>query len=155
MVSLRLLDAILGFFKKLLKKIINNIHALQGEVSIFSGSTQYKMSSVFYRLLQCGAFSDGFLQGSYGYLLLFLLSLRRNTKFSLPISLTNETLIFQLQKRNFVSPSSHVMFDLLYVNTTEMPNHSHFFFGAKGMIYNVTIATMIFSHMKITVTLFG
>ena len=35
-----------------------------------------------------------------------------------------------------------------------MPNHSHFF-GAKGMIYNVTIATMIFSHMKITVTLFG
>ena len=92
----------------------------------FSGSTQYKMSSVFYRQLQCGALSDGFLQGFPRYLLLFLLSQHRDTKFSLQISLPHETLIFQHQKRNFVSPSGHVMFDLLHVNTTEMPNHKHF-----------------------------
>ena len=55
----------------------------------------------------------GFLQGFHGYLLLFLLSQHRDTKFSLQISLTHETLIFQHQKRNFVSPSGHVMFDLL------------------------------------------
>ena len=40
--------------------------------------------------------------------------LRRETRFSLQISLTHETLIFQHQKRNFVSPSGHVMFNLLH-----------------------------------------
>ena len=39
--------------------------------------------------------------------------LHRETKFSLQMSLTHETLIFQHQKRNFVSPSGLVMFDLL------------------------------------------
>ena len=37
----------------------------------------------------------------------------QRTKFSLQMSLTHETLIFQHQKRNFVSPSGLVMFDLL------------------------------------------
>ena len=101
------------YSKKLPKNIINNIRALQGEVWIFSGSTQYKMSSVFDRLPQCGASSDGFLQGFHGYLLLSLLSQHRDTQFSLQISLTHETLIFQHQKRNFVCPSGHAMFDLL------------------------------------------
>ena len=109
-VSWRLSDAVQ---REIAKNIINNIRALQGEVWIFSGSTQYKMSLVFYKLLQCGALSDVFLQGFHRYLLLFLLSQNRDTKFSLQISLPHETLIFQHQKRNFVSLSGHVMFDLL------------------------------------------
>ena len=112
------------------------------------------MSSVFYRLLQCGALSDGFLQGFHGYLLLFLLFQHRDAKFSLQISLTHETLIFQHKKRNFVSPSGHVMLDLFCKHHWNAKPLT-FLFDAKGMIYNVTIATMIFSHMKITVTLFG
>ena len=41
--------------------------------------------------------------------------------------------IFQHEKRNFVSPSGHVMFYLLK-NTNEMPNHFTltFFFAAKA-----------------------
>jgi len=37
---------------------------------------------------------------------------------------------------------------IYYVNTSEIPNH--FTFDAKGMIYYVTIATVIFSLVKIT-----
>ena len=68
--SWRLSDAIQ---QEIAKNIINNIRSLQGKVWIFSGSTQYKMSSVFYRQLQCGALSDGFLQGFHGYLLQIVL----------------------------------------------------------------------------------
>ena len=75
-------------------------------------------------------------------------------KISLQISLTHETLIFQHKKRNFVSPSGHVMF-YLFCKHHWNAKPLTFLFGAKGMIYNVTIATMIFSHLKITVTLFG
>jgi len=57
--------------------------------------------------------------------------------------------IFQHEKRNSVSTSSHVMFYLLYISTYEIPNH--FTFAAKGAICCVTIATAIFSHLKITV----
>ena len=105
------------------------------------------MSAVFYRLFQCGALSDGFLQGFHGYLLLFLLSQHRDTKFSLQISLTCETLIFQHKKRNFVSPSGHVMFDLFCKHHWNAKPLT-FFFGVKGMFYNETIATMIFSHYE-------
>ena len=45
------------------------------------------------------------------------------------------------EKRNFVSPSGHVMFYLLYKHQL-MPNH------VKGAIYYVAIATVIFSGVK-------
>ena len=45
------------------------------------------------------------------------------------------------EKRNFVSPSDHVMFYLLYKHQL-MPNHM------KGAIYYVAIATAIFSGVK-------
>ena len=32
-------------------------------------------------------------------------------------------IFFQREKKNFVSPSGHVMFYLLKVNTNEIPNH--------------------------------
>ena len=40
----------------------------------------------------------------------------------------------------------------IYINTNEMPNHFTltFFFAAKGMMYHVAIATVIFSHVKIS-----
>ena len=58
---------------------------------------------------------------------------------------------FQHEKRNFVSPSDHVMLYLLYKhqwNTKPFPWNS--FFPAKCAIYYVAIATVIFSHVKIT-----
>ena len=44
------------------------------------------------------------------------------------------------------------MYIINYINTNEMPNHFAltFFFAAKGTMYHVTIATVIFSHVKIT-----
>ena len=55
------------------------------------------------------------------------------------------------EKRNFVSPSDHVMFYLLYKHQW---NTNHFtyksFFGLKGAVYYEAIATMTFSHVKIT-----
>ena len=45
------------------------------------------------------------------------------------------------EKRNFVSPSGHVMFYLLYKHQL-MPNH------VKGATYYVAIATAIFSGVK-------
>ena len=54
---------------------------------------------------------------------------------------------FQHEKRNFVSPSGHVMFYFLYKHQTISMKQ---FFPAKGAIYYVAIATVIFSHVKIT-----
>ena len=51
-----------------------------------------------------------------------------------------------LKKRNFVSPSGHVMFYLLYKHQWNAKP----FYPAKGAIYYVAIATVIFSHVKIT-----
>ena len=41
---------------------------------------------------------------------------------------------------------------IYYINSNEMPNHFTltFFFAAKGAMYHVAIATVIFSHVKIT-----
>ena len=62
---------------------------------------------------------------------------------------------FQHEKRNLVSPSSHVMF-CYYINTKEIPKHFTIFFCRlfrdylnKGAIYYVAIAMVILSfHVK-------
>ena len=60
-------------------------------------------------------------------------------------------IFFQHEKRNFVSPSGHVMFYLLYKHQwNTKPFHWNSFFPAKGAIYYVAIATVIFSYVKIT-----
>ena len=58
-------------------------------------------------------------------------------------------IFFQHEKRNFVSPTGHVMFYLILLNTNELPNHL-IVFGVKGAICYVAIAMVIFSHVKIT-----
>lgn len=50
-------------------------------------------------------------------------------------------------KRNYVSLSGYVT-PIYYINLNEIPNH--YTFTAKGTIFYVTIATAIFSCMKIT-----
>ena len=66
------------------------------------------------------------------------------------VALTRE-IFFQHEKRNFVSPSGHVMFYLLYKHQwNTKPFHFNSFFGVKGAIYYVAIAKVIFSHVKIT-----
>ena len=59
---------------------------------------------------------------------------------------------FQHEKRNFVSPSSHVMFYLLYKHqwNTQPFHWNGKFYPAKDAIYYVPIATVIFSHVEIT-----
>ena len=58
---------------------------------------------------------------------------------------------FQHKKRNFVPSSSHVMFYLLYKHQwNTIPFHWNSSFPAKGAIYYVAIATLIFSHVKVT-----
>ena len=58
---------------------------------------------------------------------------------------------FQHEKRNSVSPSGHAMFYLLYKHQwNTKPFYWNSFFPAKGAIYYVAIATVIFSHVKIT-----
>ena len=59
------------------------------------------------------------------------------------VSAANEWNIFQHKKRNFVSPSGHVMFYLLYKHQW---NANHFTLT----FFPVTIATVMFSHVKIT-----
>ena len=50
-----------------------------------------------------------------------------------------------------VSPSGHVMFYLLYKHQRNAkPLHFNISFAAKGAMYHVAIATVIFSHVKIT-----
>ena len=50
---------------------------------------------------------------------------------------------FQHEKRNFVSPSGHVMFYLLYKHQwNTKPFHRNSFFPAKGAIYYAAIATV-------------
>ena len=67
------------------------------------------------------------------------------------VSAANEWNIFQHEKRNFVSPSGHVMFYLLYKHQwNAKPFHFNIFFCCEGAMYHVAIATMIFSHVKIT-----
>ena len=58
---------------------------------------------------------------------------------------------FQHEKRNFVSPSGHVMFYLLlkYQWNTK-PFDFNSFFDVKGAIYYEAMATVIFSHVKIS-----
>ena len=59
--------------------------------------------------------------------------------------------IFQHEKRNFVSPSGHVMFYLLYKHQwNAKPFHFNIIFAVQGAMYHVAIATMIFSRVKIT-----
>ena len=53
---------------------------------------------------------------------------------------------FQQEKRNFVSPSDHVIFYLLYKHQTILLKK---FFGLKGAVYYEAIAMVIFSHVKI------
>ena len=58
---------------------------------------------------------------------------------------------FHHEKRNLASPSGYVMFYLLYKHQwNTKPFHWNSFFPAKGAIYYVAIATVIFSHLKIT-----
>ena len=66
------------------------------------------------------------------------------------VSIANEWNIFKHEKRNFVSPSGHVIFIsiiLLYKHQW-IPNL--LIFTVKDTIYYVTIATMIFLCVKIT-----
>ena len=55
-------------------------------------------------------------------------------------------IIFQHVKRNFVSPSGHVMF-IYHINTNELPNH----FILIVFLCVVIAATVIFSHVKIMI----
>ena len=83
----------------------------------------------------------------------------RGYEISLPVlkniswvSAVNKWNIFlQHKKRNFVSPSSHVMFYLL--NKHQWNSKPFYlkivFFGLKGAVYYEAIATVIFSHVKI------
>ena len=61
---------------------------------------------------------------------------------------------FQHEKRNSVSPRSHVMFCLLFKHQgNTKPFHLffiYFFFFARGAIYHVARETVIFSLVKIT-----
>ena len=54
--------------------------------------------------------------------------------------------IFSTREEKIVSPSSHVKFYLLYKHQWNTKQ----FFPAKGPIYYVAIATVTFSHVKIT-----
>ena len=57
---------------------------------------------------------------------------------------------FQHAKRNFVSPSDHVMFYSLYKHQwNAKPFYLKSFFGLKGAVYYEAIAMVIFSHVKI------
>ena len=68
------------------------------------------------------------------------------------VSAANEWNIFQHEKRNFVSPSGHVMFYLLYKHqwNAKLFHFNINFFCCEGAMYHVAIATVIFSHVKIT-----
>ena len=68
------------------------------------------------------------------------LGLRSNSR----VSAANEWNIFQHEKRNCISPSGHVMFCLLYKHQWNVKPI------AKGAIYHVTIAAVIFPRVKIT-----
>ena len=55
------------------------------------------------------------------------------------------------ERTSEVCPSVHVMFCLLYKHQwTTKPFHFNSFFGMKGAIYYVVIATVIYSHVNIT-----
>ena len=57
--------------------------------------------------------------------------------------------IFSTRKGKFVSPSGHVMCYSLYKHQwNTKPFRSNSFFPAKGAIYYVAIATVIFSHVR-------
>ena len=56
----------------------------------------------------------------------------------------------QNEERNFVSPSGYVMFYILYKHQWNTKPFQLDIFPAKGAIYYVAIATVIFSHVKIT-----
>ena len=77
---------------------------------------------------------------------------RGDTKFLFEYwKIFHEWNIFQHEKRNFVSPSGHVMFYLLYKHQwNAKPFHFNIFFCCEGAMYHVAIATVIFSHVKIT-----
>ena len=67
------------------------------------------------------------------------------------ISRVSAAKYFQHEKRNFVSLSGHVMFYLSYKHQwNTKPFQWYSFFPGKGAIYYVAIATVIFSHVKIT-----
>ena len=51
-----------------------------------------------------------------------------------------------MRREIFISPSGHVMFYLLYKHQWNTKQY----FGVKGMIYYEAIATVIFSHVKIS-----
>ena len=60
-------------------------------------------------------------------------------------------IFFQQEKRDFVSPSSHVMFFSLYKHQwTTKQFHFNNIFSVKGAIYFSVKATVIFSRVKIT-----
>ena len=79
------------------------------------------------------------------------ISLRLLT-YILRVSADNErNIFFQHEKRNFVSPSEHVKFYLLYKHQwNTKPFYSKQFFGVKGAIYYVAIATVIFSQVNMS-----
>ena len=60
-------------------------------------------------------------------------------------------IFFQHEKRNFVSPSGHVIFYLLYKHQwNTKPFHFYSFLVWKARFHDVAIAKVIFSHVKIT-----
>ena len=68
------------------------------------------------------------------------------------VSAANEWKFFQHKKTNFISPSSHVMFYLLYKHQwhTKPFHFNSFLLWKAQLIYYVAIAKVIFSHVKIT-----
>ena len=58
-----------------------------------------------------------------------------------------------LTEKFHISKQPHNVVLIYYINTNEIPNHFTYnkqFFGVKGRIYYVAIATVIFSHVKIS-----
>lgn len=64
------------------------------------------------------------------------------------VSAADDWNIFQHNKRNFVSLGGHVIVVFITQIKNEVPNH--FTGTVKGAIYYVTVAKVIFSHVKIT-----
>ena len=88
----------------------------------------------------------GYYKVTWGYKISFRL-LKNISRVS---AVNRVKYFFQHKKRNFVSPSSHVMFYLLNKHQwNSKPFYWNSFFSLKGAVYYEAIATVIFSHVKI------
>ena len=101
---------------------------------------------VFLAVMSCEVVNRGYYMAVRWY----EISLRVLKIFHKWAQWTSE-IFFQHEKRNFISPSSHVMFYLLYKHQwTTKPFHFNSFLVWKVRSIMYPLATVIFSHVKIT-----